>query len=83
MPANGRPLVLLRLTVCEEEGELERLRQADELELSGGRQGLGDVAAIESSAEAHVSRALSCNERMFPCLSTLRKDRSLGLHAFA
>ena len=55
----------------------------DELELRRGRERLGDVAAVEGSAKTHVGRALSGHERMFPCLSTLRKNRSLGLHAFA
>ena len=55
----------------------------DELELRRGRERLSDVAAVEGSAKTHVGRALSGHERMFPCLSTLRKNRSLGLHAFA
>ena len=33
MPASGRPLVLLRLTLCEEQRELERLCQRDEVGL--------------------------------------------------
>ena len=83
MPLNGRPLILLCLILCEEERELERLRQRDELELGRGRERLSDVAAIEGSAEACVGRGLRGHERMFPCVSTLRKDRSLGLHALA
>ena len=51
----------------------------DELKLRGRRERLGDVAAIEGSAEAHVRRALSGHERMFPCQSTLRKYRGSGL----
>ena len=35
------------------------------LELRGGRKSLGDVAAIEGTAEAVVSRALRVHERMF------------------
>jgi hypothetical protein len=56
MPAEGRALVLLRLLVSEEECQLERFRQWDELELGGRQERLGDVAAVETSAEAHVSR---------------------------
>jgi hypothetical protein len=33
------PFVLLRLIVCEEQRELECLREADEVELGGGRKG--------------------------------------------
>jgi hypothetical protein len=83
MPPRRRPLELLRLTVSEEQRELERLRQRDELELRSGRQGFGDVAAVESSTEAHVRRALSSHERMFPWLSTLCKHRSSRLHGLA
>ena len=69
VPASRRALIPLGLTVGEEEGELERLRQCDELGLGGRRERLRDVAAVESSAEAHVGRALSGHERMFPCQS--------------
>jgi len=48
VPANGRPVVLLRLIVCKEQRELECFRQADELELGSCRQRLGDVAAVEA-----------------------------------
>jgi len=65
MPASRRPLVLLRFTVCEEERQLERLGKADEPELGRGRQRLGDIPAIEGTAEPHVSRALSGQEQMF------------------
>jgi hypothetical protein len=65
VPASGRPLVLLRLVPCEEECELERRRQPDELQLRGGREGFRDVAAIEGSTETHVSRALGRHEHMF------------------
>lgn len=34
VPTSRRPLALLRLTVSQEKPELERLGQADELELS-------------------------------------------------
>jgi hypothetical protein len=57
MPSASCSAVLLRLIVYQEQRELERLCQADELELGGGRQGLGDVPAIERTAEAHVRRA--------------------------
>src|SRR3954463_1008677 len=65
VPASRRPLEFLRLTVGEEQRELERLREANELELRRGRESLRDVRAVEGSAEAHVSRALGVHERMF------------------
>jgi len=83
VPAQGCAVVLLEVPSSEQEGQLERLCEADEVELRGGGEGFGDVPAIEGSAEAHVSRALSSHERMFPCLSILCKDRGSSLHPFA
>jgi hypothetical protein len=65
MPARRRAAVLLRLIVYQQQRELERLRQPDELELRRCRKRLTDVAAIEGSTEAHVSRALGGHEQMF------------------
>ena len=79
VPADRRPLVLLWLMVDEQQRELERLRKAHELELRGCRERLGYVPAVEGSTEAHVRRALSRHERLFPCPSTLCKDRGSGL----
>jgi len=62
---SARAVVLLEVPVSEEEGQLERVCEADEPELCGGRQRLGDVRAVECSAEAHVSRALNSHEHMF------------------
>jgi hypothetical protein len=54
VPANGCPVVLLRLIVCKEEREFECLGKADELELGGCRQGFSDVPAIERPATSRV-----------------------------
>lgn len=79
VPASGRPLVLLRFVPCEEECELERLHQPDELQLRGGREGFRGVAAIESSTETHVSRGLRRHERMFRReIKDLRAHRDTG-----
>jgi hypothetical protein len=43
---------------------LKRLHQRDELKLGRRRQCLGDVPAIESTAEAHARRALRWHEQM-------------------
>ena len=55
MPANGGTLIPLRVPVGEEQRELEGVRQRDELELGRSRQRLGDVAAVEGTAEAGVN----------------------------
>jgi hypothetical protein len=52
-------LYFSRSAFSEEEGELERLGEADELELRGGGERVRDVPAVEGSAETHVSRARS------------------------
>jgi hypothetical protein len=46
VPASGGALVLLWLLLSEEKRQLERLGQADEMKLGGGRQGFGDVLAV-------------------------------------
>jgi hypothetical protein len=83
VPAGGSAVVLLRLLISEEKCELEGFRKADEPEFRGGREGFGDVLAVEGPPEAHVGRALSYHEQMFPCLSTLCKHRGAGLQACA
>jgi len=65
VPTKSRPLVLRRVTISEEQGELECFRQPDALEFRGCGESLGRVAPIECSAEAVVSRALGSHERMF------------------
>jgi hypothetical protein len=65
VPTKSRPLVLRRVTISEEQGELECFRQPDALEFRGRGESLGRVAPIECSAEAVVSRALGSHERMF------------------
>jgi hypothetical protein len=73
MPAKSRPFVLPRLPVGQWQGQLERFNEADDLDLCGGGERLGDVPTIERSAEAVVSRALRGHERMFAHLEhTLR-----------
>ena len=51
VPAQGRPPETVG-RLDEKEAELERLGEPDMLELGGGRERLGDVAAVESAAEA-------------------------------
>jgi hypothetical protein len=58
MPAKSRPREALRCIVSQEQAELERLGQADELELGSGRERFGDVATVESAAKAGEGRAL-------------------------
>jgi hypothetical protein len=48
MPPRRSPSELLRLSVSEEERQLERFCKSDELELGGSRKRFGDVPAIES-----------------------------------
>jgi hypothetical protein len=75
-PSAGRSLVLVRRPVREEQRQLEGFRAADELELGSTRQRLRDVAPIESSAEAHISRALSRHEQMFARRSSPKRARA-------
>ena len=58
MPAKRGSSITLRCLISEKKTELERLVQADVLELRASRKRFGDVAAIEGAAEAHVGRAL-------------------------
>jgi hypothetical protein len=53
VPAKRGTVELLKVSISEEERQLERLRQAHDLKLRGGGKGLSDVPAIESPAEAH------------------------------
>jgi hypothetical protein len=50
VPAKGRALVPGVFSLSEQEGELERFREADDLELARGGQRLRDVAAVEGTA---------------------------------
>jgi hypothetical protein len=77
MPAKRSPLVLRQLSVGQQERELEGFCQADELELRRGRQRLGDIPAIERSAEAVVSRALRGHERMFAWRSRSNRPNAI------
>jgi hypothetical protein len=63
--AKGGALVPRFLALSEQERELERLREADELELRRRRERIRDVAAIKSTAEARIGRALRGHEQMF------------------
>jgi hypothetical protein len=65
VPAKGRTLEARRV-LHEEQAQLERLDEADVLELGGRRQRLEYVPAVEGSAEAVVRRALGGHEQMFP-----------------
>ena len=62
MPTSGGAGVFVGLLISEEERQFERLRQGDELELRRCRERFGDSAAVQSSAEAHVGRALGGHE---------------------
>jgi hypothetical protein len=53
------------LFVSEQEAQLEGFCKPDVLKLGGRREGFGEVAAIERSAETVVRRALRGHERMF------------------
>jgi hypothetical protein len=66
VPTKRRPLVLRWVTIGEEQGELERFYEPDDLDLRSRAERFGDVPTIECSAEAVVSRALRGHERMFP-----------------
>jgi hypothetical protein len=70
VPAHRSPLVLLLIRVSEEERELERFCESDELELGHGGQRFGDVPPIERSTEAHEGRALRGHEQMFALRGT-------------
>jgi hypothetical protein len=65
VPAKGGALVPRILFVSEQERQLERLGQSDQLELGSSRERFRGVAAIESSAEAHERGALRGRERVF------------------
>jgi hypothetical protein len=65
VPADGGTLVPRVFSVSQQQGQLERLRESDELELTGGRERFRDVAAIEGSAETHEGGALGGHEQMF------------------
>jgi hypothetical protein len=60
--------------------KLERFCHCDELKLGSRRQRLGDVAAAESSREAHTGGALSGHERMFAEHS--RANQTFGVAEF-
>jgi hypothetical protein len=47
----------LRLLVCQEQAQLQGRQLGRRAQRGGGREGFGDVAAVESSAEAHKGRA--------------------------
>jgi hypothetical protein len=76
VPTQGRALVLRGLPIGEEQGELECVRQPDDLEFGGCRESLGRVAPIERSAKTMVGRALRGHEQMFA-----RRSRGSGLSA--
>jgi hypothetical protein len=71
VPTKRRPLVLRRVTISEEQGELKCFNEPDDLDLRSGGERFGDIPTIERSAEAHVSGALEGHEQMFP-----RRSRS-------
>jgi hypothetical protein len=53
VPSESRSRVALRRLIPEQQAELQGFRQADVLELRGGREGLRDVLVVEGSTEAH------------------------------
>jgi hypothetical protein len=52
VPTERRPFELRRLLVADEEQELERLSEANVLELGGGGEGFDEVAVVERTAKA-------------------------------
>jgi hypothetical protein len=78
VPAKGGALVPRILFVSEQERQLERLGQSDQLELGSSRERFRGVAAIESSAEAHERGALRGRERVFAPGVTPRSPRHLS-----
>jgi hypothetical protein len=66
VPAKRCPLVLRRVTISEEQGELKCFNEADDLDFRSRGERFGDIPVIERSAETVVSRALRGHERMFP-----------------
>jgi hypothetical protein len=55
-PAAARFPTDARADGSKEEGQLEGFCEADEIELRGDGKGFGDVLAVESAAEEHVSQ---------------------------
>jgi hypothetical protein len=65
VPAEGGPFVPRILPFSEQKRQFERLPDADKLELAGGQERFGGIAAIEGSAEAHLGRAVRGHEQLF------------------
>ena len=65
MPAQRGSWELLGRLIAEQEAKLEGFAEADVVELRSRGKRLGDIAVIESAAEAHVGRALRGHEQMF------------------
>jgi hypothetical protein len=53
------------VVVHQQEDKLERVREADEVELGRGRVRDGRVLRVEGATEAPVGRALRSHEQMF------------------
>lgn len=69
MPSERGAGEALRLFISKQEAELEGFGKADVLKLRSGRERFGDVAAVERSPEAVISRALRSHEQMFANLA--------------
>jgi hypothetical protein len=52
VPTKRRPLVLRRVTISEEQGELECFNESDDLDLRSRGERFGDIPTIERSAES-------------------------------
>jgi hypothetical protein len=75
---SAAPLVLRRVTISEEQGELKCFDESDDLDLRSGGERFGDIPTIERPAETVISRALRGHERMFAQPRTVKKKRQIS-----